>query len=305
MPTVEFVTVDVFTAERFTGNPLAVVTDARGLTTQQMQQIATEFGYSESTFVLPPEDPANSAHVRIFTPTLEVPFAGHPNVGTAYVLGQKDNLFGKPVGNSLRFEEKAGIVEVELRREEGKVAAASIRAPRSLAIGENVAAELVARCVAIDTENVRTDRHAPVFASVGLGFVLAELQNLDSLGRALPDLAVFREAVARHPGDGLGFSVFLYVRDPSRPDHIRARMFAPLDDVPEDPATGSASGALAAYLVANMPDTDIRMQLTIEQGLEMGRRSIIELDVTKQQGKVTDVRISGRSVFVMRGSVDC
>lgn len=305
MPTVEFVTVDVFTAERFTGNPLAVITDARGLTSQQMQKIATEFGYSESTFVLPPEDASNDARVRIFTPTLEVPFAGHPNVGTAYVLGQQPNLFGKPVGDKLRFEEKAGIVEVELKREAGIVAAASIRAPKPLEIGETVSAELVARCVAIDTANVRTDRHEPVFASVGLGFVLAELDRLDALGRALPDLATFREAVARHPGDGLGFSVFLYVRDPSRPDHIRARMFAPLDDVPEDPATGSASGALAAYLVANMPETDIHTRLTIEQGVEMGRRSIIELDVTKQQGKVTDVRISGRSVFVMRGSVEC
>lgn len=305
MPTVEFVTVDVFTAERFTGNPLAVITDARGLTSQQMQKIATEFGYSESTFVLPPEDASNDARVRIFTPTLEVPFAGHPNVGTAYVLGQQPNLFGKPVGDSLRFEEKAGIVEVELKREAGIVAAASIRAPKPLEIGETVSAELVARCVAIDTANVRTDRHEPVFASVGLGFVLAELDRLDALGRALPDLATFREAVTRHPGDGLGFSVFLYVRDPSRPDHIRARMFAPLDDVPEDPATGSASGALAAYLVANMAEADIRTRLTIEQGVEMGRRSIIELDVTKQQGKVTDVRISGRSVFVMRGSVEC
>lgn len=202
MPTVEFVTVDVFTAERFTGNPLAVITDARGLTTQQMQRIATEFGYSESTFVLPPEDPANSAHVRIFTPTLEVPFAGHPNVGTAYVLGQKDSLFGKPVENSLRFEEKAGIVEVELKREDNKVAAASIRAPRSLEIGETVAAELVARCVAIDTENVRTDRHAPVFASVGLGFVLAELENLDALGRNL------RSSVKRLPAIPAMASVF-------------------------------------------------------------------------------------------------
>lgn len=305
MPTVEFVTVDVFTAERFTGNPLAVVTDARGLTTEQMRQIATEFGYSESTFVLPPEDPANSAHVRIFTPTLEVPFAGHPNVGTAYVLGQQPNLFGKPVGDSLRFEEKAGLVEVELKREGGVVEAASIRAPKPLEIGETVSADLVARCVAIDTANIRTGRHEPTFASVGLGFILVELDSLDSLGRARPDLDAFRQAVTRHPGDGLGFSVFLYVRDPSRPGHIRARMFAPLDDVPEDPATGSASGVLAAYLVASMPEADIRTNLTIEQGVEMGRRSIIELDVTKQQGKVTDVRISGRSVFVMRGSVDC
>lgn len=305
MPTVEFVTVDVFTAERFTGNPLAVVPDARGLTLDEMQQIATEFGYSESTFVLPPQDLANSACVRIFTPTMEIPFAGHPNVGTAYVLGQQASLFGQPVGDDLRFEEKAGLVEVELKREAGSVAAASIRAPRPLETGDKVAADLVARCVCIDAENVRTDRHQPLFASVGLAFVLAELTGLDALGRAVPDLGAFRQAAARHPGDGLGFSVFLYVRDPSQPLHIRARMFAPLDDVPEDPATGSASAALAAYLVASLPEADTKVHLTIVQGVEMGRKSTIELDVVKQDGKVTDVKISGRCVFVMRGSVDC
>jgi trans-2,3-dihydro-3-hydroxyanthranilate isomerase len=305
MPTVEFVTVDVFTAERFTGNPLAVITDARGLTSDQMQQIATEFGYSETTFVLPPQDPANSANVRIFTPTVEVPFAGHPNVGTAYVLGQQQELFGRPVGNGLRFEEKAGIVDVELKREAGLVTAASIRAPQPLTIGQTVAADLVARTLSIAPETIRTDRHQPVFASVGLAFVLVELDTLETLGRAAPDLAAFREAARKHPGDGLGFSVFLYVRDPAHPEHIRARMFAPLDDVPEDPATGSASAALAAYLVTSQPDTDAVVHLTIEQGVEMGRRSIIELDAVKKNGAVTDARISGRSVFVMRGSVDC
>ena len=94
MPTAEYVTVDVFTSERFSGNPLAVIPDARGIGDEAMQKIAAEFGYSETTFVLPPEDTANSARVRIFTPTTEVPFAGHPNVGTAYVLGQRPELFG-------------------------------------------------------------------------------------------------------------------------------------------------------------------------------------------------------------------
>jgi trans-2,3-dihydro-3-hydroxyanthranilate isomerase len=305
MPTVDFVTVDVFTAERFTGNPLAVVPDARGLTGEQMQQIAKEFGYSESTFVLPPQDPENSACVRIFTPTMEVPFAGHPNVGTAYVLGQQASLFGKFVGDGLRFEEKAGLVEVELKRDGGAVTMASIRASRSLEIGESIEATLIARCVSLDTGDVRTDRHAPLFASVGLAFVLTELAGLDALGRARPDLSAFREASGRHAGDGLGVAIFLYVRDEAQPRNIRARMFAPLDDVPEDPATGSASAALAAFLVDREPAVDGRFQLTIEQGVEMGRRSVIELDVVKKAGQVTDVRVSGRCVFVMRGSVDC
>ncbi|WJH40746.1 PhzF family phenazine biosynthesis protein [Aliirhizobium terrae] len=304
MPTIDFVTVDVFTTERFTGNPLAVVADARGLTTEQMQQIAKEFGYSESTFVLPPENAENSAHIRIFTPTMEVPFAGHPNVGTAYVLGQQTKLFGKPVGDRLRFEEKAGLVEVDLKRDGDAVIAATIRAPRPLEVGETLNAKLIARCVSIDEQDVRTDRHQPLFASVGLAFVLTELEGLDALSRARPDLSAYREAAERHAGDGLGVAVFLYVRDETHPSNIRARMFAPLDDVPEDPATGSASAALAAFLVDREPATDGSFHLTIEQGVEMGRRSVIELDVVKQAGQVTDVRVSGRCVFVMRGSVE-
>lgn len=105
MKTVPFVTVDVFTESRFAGNPLAVITDARGLADIEMQQIAAEFGYSETTFVLPASDPANTAEVRIFTPVTEVPFAGHPNVGTAYVLATAGTVFGRPVGEHLRFEE--------------------------------------------------------------------------------------------------------------------------------------------------------------------------------------------------------
>jgi trans-2,3-dihydro-3-hydroxyanthranilate isomerase len=304
MPAVDFVTVDVFTAERFTGNPLAVVPDARGLSTEQMQQIAKEFGYSESTFVLPPENADNSAHVRIFTPTMEVPFAGHPNVGTAYVLGQQKDLFGKPVGDRLRFEEEAGLVEVDLTRNGDGVVAATIRAPRPLEVGDTLDAALVARCVSIGERDIRTDRHTPLFASVGLAFVLTELRGLDALGRARPDLSAYRQAAEQHAGDGLGIAVFLYVRDEKDPSHIRARMFAPLDDVPEDPATGSASAALAAFLVDREPATDGSFHLTIEQGVEMGRRSVIELDVVKQAGQVTDARISGRCVFVMRGSVE-
>jgi trans-2,3-dihydro-3-hydroxyanthranilate isomerase len=304
MPTVDFVTVDVFTTERFTGNPLAVVTDARGLTTEQMQRIATEFGYSESTFVLPPEDPANSARVRIFTPTMEVPFAGHPNVGTAYVLGQQPELFGTAVGHSLRFEEAAGLVDVELTREGGMVTAASIRAPRPLETGSVVAADLVARCASIEEEDVSTEEHPPRFVSVGLAFVVAELVSLTALERARPDLAVFRHAAEQYSEEGLGFPLFLYVQDQAHAGRIRARMFAPLDDVSEDPATGSASAALAAYLVTQFGQTEADVHLTFEQGVEMGRRSVIEVDVTKREGRVTDVRISGRCVFVMRGTIE-
>ena len=307
MPSADYVTVDVFTTERFAGNPLAVVPDARGLTDRQMQQIATEFNYSESTFVLPPEDPANTARVRIFTPTTEIPFAGHPNVGTAFVLGQQTSLFGEPTGaqlnGPLRFEELAGLVEVDLLREDHRVLGATIRAPRPLELGDTLAADLVARCASIDPSDVLTQPRPPVIGSVGLPFALVELQSLEALGKARPDLDAFHEATASHPREGGDFSLFLYVRSTENPWHIRARMFAPLDNVPEDPATGSASGALAALLASSDPAQDGEIRMTIEQGVEMGRRSIIELEVVKHVGVVTDVRITGRCVQVMRGSI--
>jgi trans-2,3-dihydro-3-hydroxyanthranilate isomerase len=304
MPTADFVTVDVFTTERFAGNPLAVVPDARGLTDRQMQKIAVEFGYAESTFVLPPENPENSARVRIFTPTMEIPFAGHPNVGTAYVLGQRRELFGKPLADTLRFEEIAGLVEIRLLRETAGVIGATIRAPRPLEIGAEIEPDLIADCISIDAKHVRTTAHRPVFASVGLAFAIAELDGLEALAAARPNITVFHEAAARHQGTDGDFPVFLYVRSQEEPWNLRARMFAPLDDIMEDPATGSASAALSAFLVTRAPETDAKVHLTIEQGVEMGRRSIIELDVMKAAGTVTDVTITGRCVPVMRGSID-
>lgn len=304
MPTIDYVTLDVFTTERFAGNPLAVVLDARGLTSEEMQKIATEFNYSESTFILPPEDPANSARVRIFTPTAEIPFAGHPNVGTAYLIGQQAEIFGRPVGNTLRFEELAGLVEIDLTRENEKVTSATIHAPRPLELFDEIAPEMIAACASIEATDVTVRTHTPVQASVGLAFALAELSSIDALGRSRPNIAAFHEAVALHPRSGKDFSLFLYVRDPEDPWKIRARMFAPLDNVMEDPATGSASADLAAYLVTLASESDTNIHLTIEQGVEMGRRSIIELNVVKAAGKVTDVRITGRCVIVMRGSLD-
>ncbi len=305
MSTVSFTTVDVFTSTRFEGNPLAVITDARGLDDAVMQKIAAEFGYSEITFVLPPENPENTARVRIFTPISEIPFAGHPNVGTAYVLGQQPEVFGKPVGSALRFEEKAGLVCVDLKRDSNQVLSASIRAPQPLSTGRTISPETVARCVSIPAEAVRTSTHSPMVVSVGLDFVVAELADLSALALARPNLAYFKEAAGQNRKGNHDFSLFVYVRSSESPWHVRARMFAPLDNVAEDPATGSASAALGAYLVSLVPETDIVRSLTIEQGVEMGRRSLINIDVTKSAGKITDVAIGGSCVPVITGEIAC
>ncbi|MCY1666193.1 PhzF family phenazine biosynthesis protein [Rhizobium sp. SL86] len=298
-----FVTVDVFTGERFTGNPLAVILDARGMSDEDMQNVAAEFGYSESTFILPPDDPAHHARVRIFTPVTEVPFAGHPNVGTAYVIGQRSEIFGKPVADRLVFEEKAGLVEVTLQRQDGRVTAAAIRAPKALEVGSTVPVEVVATCLSLEPSQIRTASHLPCMASVGLAFVMVELVDLAALAAARTDRSLFEKARESHATPENDFPVFLYVRDPSHPFRLRARMFAPLDNVPEDPATGSASGALAALLASLDPRADGLFEVMIEQGVEMGRRSIIRVTVEKRDGKPGSVVISGESAAVMEGQI--
>ncbi|WP_429813365.1 PhzF family phenazine biosynthesis protein [Ensifer sp. B1-9] len=301
---IAYITVDVFTAERFAGNQLAVIPDARGLSDRQMQAIATEFGYSEVTFVLPPRDPANTAEVRIFTPTMEIPFAGHPNVGTAFVLGRQKEIFGRVPGSMLRFEEKAGLVEATLSRERGEVTGASIVVPRSLTAGPEIDVGTIAACASLPSEAIGTSTHTPIRLSVGLPFAVAEVTDIATLSTARPNVTAFQAANARYKPEEDSFSLFLYVRSAEAPWQIRARMFAPLDNVNEDPATGSASAALSAHLVSLLPDQDIDVEITIEQGVEMGRRSLIGASVRKQGGVVRQVSLSGTCVSAMRGLID-
>src|SRR5205814_2688860 len=174
---VPFQTVDVFTDRKFGGNPLAVIPDAQGLSGEQMQSIAAEFNLAETTFVLPPRDPAHTAQVRIFTPKSELPFAGHPNVGTAFVLAR----MGRTTGDRLVFEEAAGLVPLDLTRENGTVVAARLAAPRPLTLGETVAPEIVTQAVGLRAGDIVG---TPVIASTGNNFLFAELKSRDTLKAA-------------------------------------------------------------------------------------------------------------------------
>src|ERR1700681_2746193 len=243
---IDYVTIDVFADTQFGGNPLAVIPDARALDDSLMQKIATEFNYSEVTFVFPPSDPANTAKVRIFTPTEELPFAGHPNVGTAFVLGRQGSVFGKTMGEEMTFEEKSGLVRTKLLRNNGEVCGASITAPSSLKVGDEVDSNILAACLSLKPSNFLVNNHKPNFASVGLPFILAELDNLDSLASIRPNAGKFSEASKQAAQANGRFSVYLYVRDLADKTKFRARMIA--KDTIEDPATGSAAGALAAYI---------------------------------------------------------
>lgn len=303
MSDVAYVTVDVFTSQPFAGNPLAVIPDARGIDGEAMQRIAAEFNYSETAFVLPPEDPANTARVRIFTPTNEIPFAGHPNVGTAFVLGRRGDVFGRPVEELCRFEEGAGLVEVRPLRRDGEVVGARIRAPRPLRVGGSVDSDVVARCASLTLADLEQSVHPPVLVSVGLPFALAQVTDLDALARAQPNTAAFADADRRHPQEEDRFALFLYATRPGTAGRLRARMFAPLSNILEDPATGSASAALGAYLASLAPEPDLDTAITIEQGVEMGRPSRIEVAIRKAGGVVGEITVAGECVSVMRGTI--
>jgi trans-2,3-dihydro-3-hydroxyanthranilate isomerase len=304
MPTFRYVTLDVFTKERFGGNPLAVFPDATGIETADMQRIAAEFNYSEITFVLPPDDPANTARVRIFEPNHELPFAGHPNVGTAFLLGQMGSLFGRPVGDTLRFEELGGIVTAQLLRDGSKVTGARIRAPQPLQVHTEIEPETIAACASLAASDIVTTHHRPVMASVGLPFALAELRSVEALGRVQPDAAAFRTADARHRQPEVSFSLMLYARTGNSPATLRTRMFALLSNVIEDPATGSASAALGGYLTKLMPQPDAEAHFTLHQGVEMGRPSVIEVHAAKTAGEVRQVEVGGPCIPVMRGEIE-
>jgi len=280
----------VFTTRRFGGNPLAVFLDAEGLTDDEMHALAAEMNYSETTFVLPPRESANTAHVRIFNRTAEMPFAGHPNVGTALVLaGLRPEL-----GDLLRFEEQAGLVEVRVQRgSDGGPSAAEIDAPQPLQLMGELPPADIASCVGLDPDDIRLATHAPVRATVGVEFVLAEVAP-DKLSSAAPDLTAFRAAASKYePGRRL--SMYLYARDG---DSVRARMFAPLAGTWEDPATGSASATLGALLLHHSGED--MLSLDISQGVEMGRPSALKVSA-RRIGNELRASVGGSCVPMFRG----
>jgi trans-2,3-dihydro-3-hydroxyanthranilate isomerase len=291
-----FYTCDVFTDTRFGGNPLAVLPDAAGLSSREMQQIAREFNYSESTFVLP----SRSGHTRqvlIYTPTQEIPFAGHPNIGTAFVLASTGEL-GIGDETKIVFEEKAGLVPITIRRADGKIWC-ELQAPEALSIGQTISVDLAAAALSLSPEEIVTSTHQPQVASVGLPFIMVELGERTALENARPNIPVLEEI---HEG-GIMPDIHVYTLVDDGFD-IRTRMFAPLDGIPEDPATGSANCALVAMLSHYKPESDGRFSWRIAQGVEMGRPSVLDARTEKQSGTVTGVWIAGYCTMVTEGYIE-
>ena len=285
-----FVTLDVFTNQRFGGNPLAVFTDARGLSDTEMQALAREMNLSETTFVLPPDDPANTARVRIFTPATEMPFAGHPNVGTGYVVASEQG------GDPLRFEEIAGLVEVRVARgADGTVGDVTIAAPQPLTLGTEFTPVQIAGAAGLEPWDIVTENHRPIVASVGNPFAVMEVAPA-ALTRAAPDSAAMARANGIAPELEGRFRVYLYARDGGT---LRARMFGGGLGVKEDAATGSAAAPLAALLL-HLSGAD-RAAYDIVQGVEMGRPSLLRTTAARKPDGIR-ATVGGGCVKVMEGT---
>ena len=292
-----YYTCDVFTETRFSGNPLAVLPQADGLSEHQMQQIAREFNFSESAFVFPSKA-GHTRNVRIFTPVREVPFAGHPNVGTAFVLASAGE-FGEILSSlTVTFEEKAGLVRVTIHEAHGEITWCELAAPQAFSLGKTIPVQLVASAVSLASEDIVTERHHPQVGSVGLPFLITELRDRSALERARVNISGCEALL----NEGVRPSVHLYARVTDG-FNIRARMFAPLSGVPEDPATGSANCALVGLLAHYSAEPSGSFSWRIAQGVEMGRPSTLMARAEKTAGVVQATWVGGTCVLVSEGVI--
>jgi trans-2,3-dihydro-3-hydroxyanthranilate isomerase len=285
---------DVFTEAPFGGNQLAVLPKADGLSAEQMQKIAREFNFSETTFVFPPRK-GQTRHVRIFTPARELPFAGHPNVGTAFVLATTGEV---GVSSTIVFEEEAGPVSIDIRASNGAVTFCELAAPQPLSLGKTIPVEMAAAALSLSANDISTKTHTPQVASVGLPFLIVELNNRIALEGAKINIGGFEAIHA----EGIMPDIYFYIRATDGLD-LRARMFGPLSGVPEDPATGSANCAVAGLLAYCDERASGRFTWRIAQGVEMGRPSALIARAEKNNGAVTKTWVGGSSVLISEGTI--
>lgn len=302
MPRVRYITADVFTDRRFGGNQLAVFPDARGIPSEAMLDITREFNYSETTFVLPPDDPRHTRRVRIFTPEREMPFAGHPTVGTAHVLAHIGEIPLDGDTTRIVFEEGVGPVPVVIRASGGQPVFAQLAVAKLPETGPTPPSrDALAEVLSLAPDDILSNTYVPEAVSCGLPFLFVPLVDRGAVARARVRLDVW-ERVLR---DYWTHELFVFAFDPERAgSDVRARMFAPGLNVLEDPATGSACAALGGYLGARDPRADGTLRWVVEQGFEMGRPSILEIETDKAAGAITGVRVGGSSVVVCDGMME-
>ena len=300
----KFHTLDVFTARKFAGNPLAVVLDADHLSTEQMQTICKEFNLSETTFVMKPENPANTAKVRIFFPGGEMPFAGHPTLGTAILLAEMKNKPGCTISTEIRLELKAGLTPVKVTRIADHCSGiftapvipfhVDVKLPKAAA---------TAQALNLDESDIGFDGHQIISIEGGPRFFYVPVKT-----RAALEKSQVREPYWSKLIKPLGNTVdaaYIYTRGGDGPNaSFRARMYSPTGGIPEDPATGSATALLAAQLLKAESLNDGTHHWQLEQGYEMGRPSDLRLEADVKDGKLTAVRVGGSAIRLMSGEIE-
>jgi trans-2,3-dihydro-3-hydroxyanthranilate isomerase len=296
-----FVTLDVFTAQRFAGNPLAVVFEADKLATATMQSVAREFNHPETVFVQKPAAPGNAASIRIFTPAVELPFAGHPTVGCAVALAREGGAIGAGE-RAIVIEEKIGAVRCTVPlADQARGHARFVLPERPREIGPPADAAALARALRLASDDVGHGSLAPARWSAGIAFTCVPLKSLDAVQRCRADLTHWDAAFET---DGRS-SAYIFCRETLEPHNMfHVRMFAPRMGVAEDPATGSAAAAFAGYCARNMDFADGEHRIGIEQGDEMSRPSRIDLQLTISGGKLMSATVGGDAIVVTDGSLD-
>ena len=281
--TYRFFIADVFTDQPFTGNQLAVLPDARGLSDRAMQAIAREFNFPETTFILPPGDARYAARVRIFTPKTEMPFAGHPTVGTAAVLARMERI---PVPGTSVLELGIGPVPVEVTRRGAHVHAALVM-DKPVELGPTVPNEAAAAALSVPVEEAW-------FANGGVRFCFARLKDRASVDRAVLDRAAWSRDLDKA-------NLYFFAADGEK---LYVRMFAPALGIEEDPATGSGAVGIAGVLAARNAAQDGVFTWQIHQGVAMGRPSRLEASAEKRGGKVVRIKVGGATVISAEGSME-
>lgn len=308
--TFKYHTLDVFTDVAFGGNPLAVLTDARGLTTDQMTAITREFNYSETVFVLPPEDPKNTRRVRIFTPGSELPFAGHPTVGTAFLLAAVGEMQLEGDETRIVLEEGVGPVPVLIRSKNGKPYFTELSAAKMPERGPmSCDAATIADLLSLQVEDLDVSGQYGIEAfSSGVPFLYVPIRDVAALGRAKMNLDVWEKTIK----SAWAPEVFLFTEtEESRSRDgvkngdavIQARMFAPAMGLIEDPATGGAAAAFGGYLALRAGRGDGTLKYLVHQGVEMGRPSKLFVETDLVGGDVRAVRVGGASVLIASGEL--
>lgn len=301
MPHYSYYTADIFTDQPFGGNPLAVFPDAEGLSEEMMQKIAAEFNLSETVFVFPPQTPQGTKKLRIFTPKTELPFAGHPTVGTAYILAAIKAIPLVKEEFTVIFEEGVGLVPVKILLREGFPVYTELKAAKLPEFSDEIPPiSEIASMLSLETTDLLTEEMSPQVVSCGVPFLFVPLRNKIALEQAKLNKTLWERVLK----DKLGSSIYLFTEEvESSESHFCARMFAPAMGIEEDPATGSAAAAFGGYLGVRESLKTGKWVWVIKQGVEMGRPSILRVEADKQERKIQEIRVGGASVLMSQGKI--